>query len=43
MNVCLKELRETFNCLRLIKKKSWHNETKLTGLITENDELIFIL
>ena len=42
MKVCLKELRETFNCLRLIKKKRWYDEAKLSGLITENNELISI-
>lgn len=29
MKISLKELRETFNCLRLIKKKSWYDEEKL--------------
>ena len=42
MKVCLKELRETFNCLRLIKKKGWHDAVKLSVLITENNELISI-
>ena len=42
MKVCLKELRETFNCLRLIKKRSWYDEVKLSGLIAENNELIVI-
>jgi uncharacterized protein YsxB (DUF464 family) len=42
MKVCLKELRETFNCIRLIKKKSWYIEAKLAKLITENNELISI-
>lgn len=42
MKVCLKELRETFNCLRLIKKKGWYNEKKLEAIITENNELISI-
>ena len=42
MKVCLKELRETYNCLRLIKKKNWYNEAKLQVLITENNELISI-
>lgn len=40
MKVCLKELRETYNCLRLIKKKNWNNETNLSALIVENNELI---
>ncbi len=42
MKVCLKELRETYNCLRLIRKKNWHDEAKLGRLITENNELISI-
>lgn len=42
MKVCLKELRETFNCLRLIKKKNWYDEVKLSVLIAESNELISI-
>lgn len=42
MKVCLMELRETFNCLRLIKKKCWFDEEKLSALIAENNELIAI-
>lgn len=42
MKVCLKELRETFNCLRLIKKKKWYDDVKLSSLIGENNELIAI-
>ena len=42
MKVCLKELRETFNCLRLIKRKNWYDEIKLSGLIAENNELILV-
>ena len=42
MKVCLKELRETYNCLRLIKKKDWYDEVKLSGFIAENNELIAI-
>lgn len=42
MKVCLKELRETFNCLRLINKKGWYSEVKLNNLIKENNELIAI-
>ncbi|MEQ1677038.1 MAG: four helix bundle protein, partial [Chitinophagaceae bacterium] len=42
MKVCLKELRETFNCLRLIKKKFWYDDIKLSALIIENNELISI-
>ncbi len=42
MKVCLKELRETFNCLRLIRKKQWHPKENLEGFIKENNELISI-
>jgi len=42
MKVCLKELRETFNCLHLINKKQWYNEEKLRAMIRENNELISI-
>ena len=42
MKVCLKELRESFICLRLIDKKLWCNNDKLRSLILENNELISI-
>jgi four helix bundle protein len=42
MKVCLKELRETYSCLKLIRKKNWDDEGKLNNLITENNELISI-
>ncbi len=42
MKVCLKELRETYNCLRLINKKGWYNEEKLRLHQKENNELIAI-
>ena len=42
MKVCLKELRETHNCLRLIRKKKWYVDTKLDIQIKENNELISI-
>jgi len=42
MKICLKELRETFNCLRLVQKKAWFKEPKLTAVISENNELISI-
>lgn len=41
MKVCLKELRETYNCLRLIGKKTWLKEG-LEALVKENNELISI-
>ena len=42
MKVCFKELRETYNCLRLIQKKSWYQEEKLSMHQKENNELIAI-
>jgi four helix bundle protein len=42
MKVCLKELRETFNCIRLIKKRNWFDTAKLEVLLSENNELISI-
>jgi four helix bundle protein len=42
MSICLKELRETFNCLRLIRKKSWFEGSKLLRFLAENNELISI-
>ena len=42
MKVCLKELRETYNCLRLIKMKNWIVEQNIAPLIIENNELISI-
>lgn len=42
MKICLKELRETFVCLRLINKKQWCDPGKISTLIKENNELISI-
>jgi four helix bundle protein len=42
MKICQKELRETFVCLKLIEKRKWFAEGKLTSLINENNELIAI-
>ncbi len=42
MKVCLKELRETFNCLKLIRKKSWKCGKEIEELTKENNELIAI-
>ena len=42
MKVCLKELRETHNCLRLIGKRNWYDEVQLSDSIKENNELISI-
>lgn len=42
MKIALKELRETFNCLRIIKSKNWYNIEKLDQSLKENNELISI-
>ena len=41
MKVCLKELRETYNCLRLIRKKNWIKEG-LEVQVKESNELVAI-
>ena len=40
MKICLKELRETLVCLKLISKRNWFKENKLVPLIAENNELV---
>jgi hypothetical protein len=42
MKVSVKELRETYNCLRLIQKKAWITESKMAIIIDENNQLISI-
>lgn len=42
LKVCLKELRETHICMRIILKRKWFTEQKLTPLIAEANELISI-
>jgi four helix bundle protein len=42
MKISAKELRETFNCLRLIRKKAWYAESLLNPCISENNQLIAI-
>lgn len=42
MKVCLKELRETLVCLKLIKKRKWFPDTRLEPLLAESNELISI-
>ena len=42
MKISAKELRETFNCLRLIQKKGWCPENVLQPCINENNQLIAI-
>ncbi|GAB4489303.1 MAG: four helix bundle protein [Saprospiraceae bacterium] len=40
MKICLKELRETLVCLKIIAKRNWFSEKKLAPLIAENNELV---
>ncbi len=42
MKICLKELRETLICLKLIEKRGWFVPGKLSELIKENNELVAI-
>jgi len=42
MKVGAKELRETFNCLLIIKKKEWIPNEKIDGVLNENNQLISI-
>jgi hypothetical protein len=42
MKISLKELRETYNCLRLIKRKNWYQEEKIGICVDENNQLISI-
>jgi four helix bundle protein len=41
MKICLKELRETYNCLRLLNKKKWI-KTNAMPVIQESSALIAI-
>jgi len=40
MKVCLKELRETHVCLKIIDKRKWFPEKRLTPLLEECNELV---
>ena len=42
LKIGLKELRESFNCHRIIRKKKWYNEEKLNIILDENNQLISI-
>ena len=42
MKICLKELRETLVCLKLIKRRKWFPDSKLEPLLNENNELVSI-
>ncbi len=42
LRICLKELRETFICLKIINRRNWFSKGKLDFILKENDELIAI-
>ncbi len=42
LRICLKELRETFICLKIINRRDWFANGKLEAVLNENDELIAI-
>jgi len=42
LKIGLKELRESFNCHRIIRKKKWYNEERLDKFLDENNQLISI-
>lgn len=42
MKISAKELRETYNCLRIILKRKWYAEEKLLQVLDENNQLISI-
>jgi four helix bundle protein len=42
MKVALKELRETFTCLKLIRLRNWCSKDDVNPLVDENNELISI-
>jgi len=42
MKVALKELRETFNALRIVQAVDWMSSDKLQPILSENNQLIAI-
>ena len=42
MKISAKELRETYNCLRIINKKKWYSGDNLLSVQDENNQLISI-
>jgi four helix bundle protein len=42
MKVCLKELKESFNSLRIVGKMEWYERSILLEIQNENNELISI-
>jgi four helix bundle protein len=42
MKIALKELRETYNCLRIIDRKGWIKSEAQKNILMENNQLISI-
>lgn len=42
MKICLKELRETLVCLKIIEKRKFFNNDLLLSIMQENNELVAI-
>ena len=42
LKIGLKELIESFNCHRIIRKNKWYHEEKLAIILDENNQLISI-
>jgi four helix bundle protein len=42
MKISAKELRESYNCLRIIRKKNWVAEKEIARILDENNQLISI-
>ena len=42
MKICLKDLRETTNSLKIIFRRNWFPKEKLNPIMNENNELIAI-
>jgi four helix bundle protein len=42
MKISAKELRESYNCLRIIRKMNWYAEQRLAEVLDENNQLIAI-
>ena len=42
MKISAKELRETYNCIRIIRKRKWYAEEEILKVLDENNQLISI-
>lgn len=43
LKIALKELRETYCCLRIIEMNNWISKDKITEILNENNQLIAII